>query len=403
MLRVSTYSLYRTGELNVVARQKDLLAAQVQMSLGKRIATPADDPLGAADALAMRSSLSQFSQYKENQDHARYILNLQESSLQQMITSVQDVQEKLVAAGNGAYGDPERATVAQELEGILGRMVGLANSSDGSGGYLYAGSREGTIPFTQNGNSVSFHGDSILQTLEVSKDRFQQIKFSGDAIFQKLRPGNGTFTTAGASTNTGTGVINVGSVSNPTALTGSAYTVTFTVAAGVTTYQMVRATDSAVVTSGTMTSNPLTLDVDGVNVSISGTPANGDQFTVTPSGFQSIFDTVASAISVLRTPTGTASSTAALATNLGGLIASAGQALDHMLMARADIGTSLSELDAYQNMNDDRSLEYQTRLSNIEDLDYAQAASQLSQRQMTFEAALKSYSSVSKLSLFNYL
>lgn len=403
MMRVSTYSLYRTGELNVVARQRDLLASQVQMSLGKRIASPADDPLGAADATAVRSSLSQFAQYKQNQEHARYVLNLQESSLQQMIYSVQDVQEKLVAAGNGAYGDAERATVAQELEGILGRMVGLANSSDGAGGYLYAGSRESTVPFTQNGNSVTFHGDAVLQTLEVSKDRFQQIKFSGDAIFQKMRPGNGTFTTAGASTNTGTGGIDVGSVSNPAALTGSAYTVSFTVASGVTTYQMVRATDSAVVANGTLTSSPLNLNVDGVNVSISGVPANGDQFTVTPSGFQSIFDTVSAAITTLRTSAGTASSNAALATRLGGLIASAGQALDHMLMARADIGTSLSELEAYEGMNDDRSLEYQTRLSSIEDLDFAQAASELARRQMTFEAALKSYSSVSKLSLFDYI
>lgn len=402
MLRVSTHSLYRTGELNVVARQKDLLATQTQLSLGKRIASPADDPLGAADATAVRSSLAQFSQFKQNQDHARYVLNLQESALQGMIRAVQDVKEKLIAAGNGAYGNNERATVAQELEGILGRMVGLANSADGAGGYLFAGARESTVPFTQSGTTVSFNGDSILQTLEVSKDRFQQIKFSGDAIFQKMRPGNGTFTTAAAGGNTGTGVIDVGSVSDPSALTGSAYTVTFAVAGSTTTYQMVRASDSAVVSSGTY-SNPTTLAVDGVRVTLSGAPANGDQFTVTPSGFQSIFDTVADAIATLRTPAGTASSNAALATQLGGLMASADQALDHMLLARADIGTALGELEAYEGLNDDRSLEYQTRLSDIEDLDFAKAASELARRQATFEAALKSYTSVSKLSLFNYL
>ena len=402
MLRVSTNSLYRSGELNIVARQKDLLATQVQMSLGKRIATPSDDPLGAADATAVRTSLSQFDQYKQNQDHARYVLNLQESSLKAMIDATQDVHDKLIAAGNGAYGDNERASLAQDLEGVLGRMVGLANSSDGAGGYLFAGSRESTVPFTQSGTNVSFNGDSVLQSLEVSKDRFQQIKFSGDAIFQKIRPGNGTFTTAGAGSNTGTGVIDVGSVSNPSALTGSAYTVNFAVAAGVTTYQMVRASDSAVVSSGTYTS-PLTLNVDGIRTSISGAPANGDQFTVTPSGYQSIFDTVAAAITALRAPGGTATTAAALSTKLGGLMASTEQALDHMLLARSNIGTALGELDAYQSLNDDRSLEYQTRLSHIEDLDFAKAASELAQRQNTFEAALKSYTSVSKLSLFNFL
>ena len=402
MLRVSTNTLYRTGELNIVSRQKDLLAAQVQLSSGKRIASPADDPLGAADAAAMRSSLAQFSQFKQNQDHARYALNLQESSLAQMIGSVQDLQEKLIAAGNGAYGNSERATIAQELEGILGRMIGLANSGDGAGGYLFAGSRVATVPFTQNGNAVTFNGDAVLQRLEVSKDRYLQIKFSGDAIFQKIRPGNGTFTTAAAAGNTGAGVIDVGSVSDPTALTGSNYTVTFAVAAGVTTYQMVRATDSAVVASGTY-SSPLTLNVDGMRFGISGQPAAGDQFSIAPSGFRSIFDTVAAAVATLRTPAGTVAGNAHLASRLAGLIASADQALDHMLLARADIGTTLAELQAYEGLNDDRSLEYQSRLSNIEDLDFASAASVLARREATFEAALKSYTTVSRLTLFDYL
>lgn len=402
MLRVSTHSLYRVGEQSVVARQRELLETQVQLSHGKRIASPADDPLGAADATAVRSSLAQFSQFKQNQDHARYVLNLQESSLRGVIDSVHDIQEKLVAAGNGSYTNNERIIVAQELEGILGRMVGLANSGDGVGGYLFAGARESTVPFTQSGTAVNFNGDSILQTLEVSKDRFQQIKFSGDAIFQKIRPGNGSFTTAASATNTGSGVIDVGSVSDPSALTGSAYTVTFAVAAGATTYQMVRASDSAVVASGTYT-DPLTLNVDGVRVNISGIPEDTDTFTVTPSGFQSIFDTVADAINVLRTPANSAAGNALLATNLGGLMASMDRALDHMLLARSDIGTALSELDAYESLNDDRSLEYQTRLSSLEDLDFAKAASELARRQTTFEAALKSYTTVSRLSLFSYL
>jgi flagellar hook-associated protein 3 FlgL len=402
MLRVSTNSLFRTGETNIVSRQKELLSAQVQLSSGKRINSPADDPLGAADATAVRTSLSQFAQFKQNQDHARYTLNLQESALEQFVISVQDVQEKLVAAGNGAYGNNERASIAQELEGILGRMVGLANSGDGSGGYLFAGSRESTVPFAQSALAVSFNGDAVLQSLEVSKDRFLQIKFSGDAIFQKIRPGNGTFTTTAAAANTGTGVIDVGTVTNPAALTGSAYTVSFAVTAGVTTYSVLRASDNVVVSTGNY-NDPTQVAFDGIQIGLSGAPVAGDTMTVTPSGFRSVFDTVARAITLLRTPVNSAASQAQLATQLGGAIASTAQALDHMLLARADIGTALAELDAYEQLNDDRSLEYNTRLSNIEDLDYAKGASELAKRQATFEAALKSYTTVSRLSLFDYL
>ncbi|HUL65133.1 MAG TPA: flagellar hook-associated protein 3, partial [Burkholderiaceae bacterium] len=62
-----------------------------------------------------------------------------------------------------------------------------------------------------------------------------------------------------------------------------------------------------------------------------------------------------------------------------------------------------SELDTDAQLNDDRQLQYKTRLSSLEDLDLGQAAVDLSQRQSTYQAAIQSYSAISKLSLFNYL
>jgi len=156
MLRVSTSTLFRTGAQSIGARQSDLLLAQQRMSSGKRINVPSDDPLGAADASGVRTNLSQLSSFKSNQDHATYLLNLADSTIGDSFTALQDAQEKLVAAGNGAYGDAERASLATDLQGILGRLVGLANSGDGAGGYLFAGSHENTVPFSQSGNNVSF-------------------------------------------------------------------------------------------------------------------------------------------------------------------------------------------------------------------------------------------------------
>lgn len=405
-LRVSTNTLFRTGEQNLVARQRDLLTVQTQLSSGKRINSPADDPLGAADITSIRAGLSQFEQFKENQGHARYLLNLGESALTQVVRAVQDVQEKLVAAGNGGYGDTERQALATDLEGILGRMVGLANSGDGAGGYLFAGSRENVQPFAQSALTVGFSGDEILHKLEVSKNRFQQIKFSSDALFQKIRPGNGSFTTAVGAANTGSGWIDTGAVTNPSALTGRPYTITTTVAAGVTTYNVVRSDAGGGTTSvatGTFTT-PTTIQFDGMRVTLAGTPANGDTFTVAPSGFQSLFQTMANAITALRTPTGGLPAAGArFQTELGGAQASMQQALDHLLLKQSDIGTALQELDAYEVLNDERQTQYQTRLSVVQDLDYATGVSELARRQATFEAAIKSYSTVSKLSLFDYL
>lgn len=401
-MRVSTYVMYRNGERSIVDRQSELLTTQAKIASGKRINSPSDDPIGAADVTSIRASIAQFEQFKENQGHGRYLLNLGESALEQFTLAVQDVKEKLVAAGNGAYGNEQRQMIAQELEGILGRMVGLANSSDGAGGFLFAGARENVVPFAQSGTNVSFRGDEILQQLEVSKDRFQQVKISGDASFMKMRPGNGSFTTAAPSTNTGNASIDPGSVTNPSLLTGSAYRIDFAVAAGVTTYSVVRASDSAVVANGNYAS-PTTVTFDGISVTVEGTPANADRFNVAPAGYQSVFDMMSAAIATLRQPVTGAAGQARLTTGLGSALASIDQALDHLSLKRADIGTALAELDAYESLNDDRTLQYQTRQSAVEDLDYASAASELARNQASFDAAIRSYSTISKLSLFDYL
>jgi flagellar hook-associated protein 3 FlgL len=402
MTRVSTYSWFRSGELAMMNRQSDLLATQARISSGKRINNPADDPIGAADATATRSALARFDQFKENQDHARYLLNLGESTLGQFVDSAQEAKEKLIAAGNGSYSNAERQMLATDLQGILARLVGLANSSDGAGGYLFAGSREAAAPFAQSGTTVGFNGDNTLLRLEVSTDRLQQVKFAGDDLFLKVRPGNGTFTTAPAATNTGSGIVDPGAVIDPAQITGSGYTISFAVSGGATTYQVVRASDSAVVASGSY-SAPASIDFDGQRVTIRGTPANGDTFQVQPAGYRSIFDTLASAVQLLSTGVTTDAAKARFQSALSGLNASLDQVLDHLSLKRAEYGAGLSKLDGYQRLNDDRQLEYRTRLSGVEDLDVAQAASELAQRQMTYQAAIQSYSAISKLSLFNYL
>lgn len=402
MMRVSTLTFYQTGEATIMERQRAMLQTQAAVSSGKRINAPSDDPVGAAIATSTRSSLAQFDQFKSNQDRAAYLLNLGESTLGQMYNATAQVKERLIAAGNGSYSNAERLALARDLQGTLAQLVGLANSSDGAGGYLFAGSRESAAPFSQTGSDVTFSGDDTLFRLEVSSNRLQQVKLAGDELFLKIRPGNGTFTTAAGATNTGGGVIDTGSVLDPGQLTGSAYTVTFSVSGGASTYQVVRASDSAVVANGNYTA-PAAIAFDGQQIQISGAPANGDTFQVAPAPYRSVFDTLKSAIQVLSTPVTSDAGKAQFQTSLNGLSASVDQALDHLSLARSQYGTSLSELEGYQLLNDDRKLQYETRLSAVEDLDLAQALSQLAQRQTSYQAALQSYSSISKLSLFNYL
>jgi len=401
-MRISTYTMFQNGEQAISTAESQLLQTQLQLSSGKQINSPSDNPIGAANVAALTSTVSQLTQFQSNQNEAQMQLNQADSAMTSLVDLMKSAQQTLVQAGDGSYSDSQRQALAQELQGDLNQMVGLANTSDGQGGYLFAGAQQGAPPFSQVGNTVSYGGDSTLQSVQVSQNRQLQIKFSGDDIFQKIRPGNGSFVTAANASNSGSGVIDTGAVTNPSALTGDNYTISFAVSGSTTTYQVQDTTTNQTVSSGNYVS-PATVGFDGLQVTLSGAPADGDSFTVAPAAYQSIFTTMANAIAALQQPADTAAATAQLQTSLGSSLASMGQALDHITLKQAEVGTQLQQLSSYTNLNSDRELQANSSLSAIQDLDYAKAASQLAQQQTTYQAALQSYSAVSKLSLFNYL
>ena len=402
MIRVSTYTMFQNGEQAISTAESQLMQTELQLSTGKRINSPSDNPIGAANVASLDTTVSQLTQFQSNQTEAQLQLNQADSTMSSMVGLVQDAQQRLIQAGDASYSDSQRAALAQGLQGDLNQMVGLANTSDGQGGYLFSGSQESAPPFSQTGNTVTYSGDATLQSIQVSQNRLLQVKFSGDDIFQKMRPGNGSFVTAAAAGNTGSGVIDAGSVTNPSALTGDNYTISFAVSGSGTTYQVQDTTKNQNVTSGSYTS-PTTIAFDGLKVTLSGTPANNDSFTVAPAGYQSIFTTMANAIAALQQPADTPAAAAQLQTSLGSALASMGQALDHVTLKQAQVGNQLQQLNSYSTLNSDRALQANSALSSIQDLDYAKAASQMAQQQTIYQAALQSYSAISKLSLFNYL
>jgi flagellar hook-associated protein 3 FlgL len=400
-MRISTAMIYQNGEQAIGSAQSQLMQTELQLSSGKQINSPSDNPIGAANVAALNGTISQLTQFQSNQNDAQLQLNQADSAMSSLVSLVQSAQQTLVQAGDSTYSDSQRAALAQALQGDLNQMVGLANTSDGQGGYLFAGSQQSAPPFSQVGNNVTYGGDSVLQSVQVSQNRQLQIKFSGDDVFQKIKPGNGSFVTAANPANTGTGVIDTGAATNPSLLTGDNYTISFSAGASGTTYTVQDTTTSQTVASGNYTA-PAAISFDGIQVNITGAPANNDSFTVGPASYQSIFTTMGNAIAALQQPTDTPAASAQLQTSLSSALASMGQALDHLTLKQAEVGDQLQQLNSYSTLNSARSLQANSALSSIQDVDYAKAASLMAQQQTIYQAALQSYSTVSRLSLFNY-
>jgi len=402
-MRISTNTIYETGTNLMLQQQEALIKTQQQFSTGRRILSPSDDPIAAAQVLSITQSASLNTQFSVNRASADSSLKLEENVLRKVTGLLQDIHSSTVYAGNATLTDPDRKILATELRGRLESLVSLANTTDEKGQFLFSGFQASTKPFVQTGLNVQYAGDQGQRLNQVGPARQLAISDSGTDIFERIKDGNGVFTTAADPLNLGTGVIDVGSVVTPASLTGDNYDITFTVAAGVTTYDIVDTTTGLPVSSANPYVSNSVISFDGMQLSIKGDPANGDKFTVSPSSNQSIFKTVSDLITALEAPGGGQPGGTRLTNNLNTTLQKINNSLEHVLSKESSIGARLVEIETLENVGSDQDIQFEHLLSQLQDVDMAKAASDLQQQKLYLEAAQQSYIKVSGLSLFNYI
>lgn len=402
-MRISTSTIYETGTNLMLQQQEKLINTQQQLSTGRKILTPSDDPISAAQVLNISQSDSLNKQYSVNRSSAGSSLQLEENVLRQVTEIVQDVHSSAVYAGNATLTDSDRKTLATELRSKLESLVGLANTTDEKGEFLFSGFQANTKPFAQTGLTVQYVGDQGQRLNQVGPARQLAVSDSGTDIFERIKNGNGVFATAANSSNTGTGVIDGGSVITPSSLTGDNYEIRFTVSAGATTYDVVDTTTGSTISSANPYVNNNTISFDGMQMNIKGNPANGDKFAVSPSTNQSIFKTVGDLITALETPASGQPGGTQLANNLKTTLQNINNSLEHVLSRQASIGARLQEIDTLESVGSDQNIQFEDMLSQLQDVDFAEATSNLQRQQLYLQAAQQSYIKISGLSLFNYI
>lgn len=402
-MRVSTAQIYAQGVAAIAAQQEAMLRTQQQVASGKRVLSPGDDPVASTQALALDQAKAKLGQYQANIGTAKDALGLDESALAQISDLLDNVRTLAVNGGNAGLTDADRLTLANDVASRLAQLVGLANSKDGTGNYMFAGFNVGAAPFTSSTGGVVYSGDQGVRALDVAPSRVLALTENGSALFEQIRNGNGAFATTAVPANAGTGVIDQGQVVGAGGLSGHTYQLQFNVVAGVTTYDVYDVTAASTVSTGNAYTSGAPIAVAGTQVAITGAPAAGDVFTLAPSSAQSVFATIQNLVATLSAPATGAAGATRLANGLNAALTNLDQALDHVLDARASVGARLRELDSLTTGNDDRSLQYDQAHSHLVDLDYNQALSDFAKQQIALQAAQKSFVQVSGLSLFNYL
>jgi flagellar hook-associated protein 3 FlgL len=398
-MRISTHSLHQNALTAMLTQQATLSKTQSQVASGKRVETPADDPVAAVHIMELQRAVQESDQFDRNADMAKNRLTMEEQALADATTLLQRVQE-LTIQGNNASVDPaSRRMLATEVRSRLKELTYIANRRDVNGEFLFSGYSTLTQPFAQSGGTISYFGDQGSRALQIGPDQRVTDSHSGYEVFMNVPEGNGTFVTAAAGANTGTGVIAGGSLANPALWVADDYTLRFTSATG--DYEILDSA-AAVVTTGTYTANS-TLSFNGANFNLTGMPAQNDTFTIARSRTEDLFTTFENLATTLESSTGTQAERAQFNTNMSRALQQFEQSGDHLLSVRAQVGTRLSTIDGAQEAIADRKVELERITSQLRDLDYAEAISRMNQQLVGLQAAQASYSQISQLSLFDYL
>lgn len=426
-MRISTNTIFDLGIAGIQQQSSAQVKTQQQLASGRRILTPADDPVAAARVLEVSQSKAINQQYDVNMGSATSSLGLEETALASVGSLIQDVKTIAINAGNPTLDHNNLVSLATDLRGRYQELLGIANSTDGNGQYMFSGYKGSTRPFSETSpGNVAYNGDQGQRLMQISPSRQIPVSDAGSDVFTQIKNGNGTFVTA-AGTNTappvpvpplpnqGTGIVSAGTVLDPAkwaAVADKNLTIKFTVIGTppATTYDIVNSANVSILpaprayTSGStislsgLASPPASSTDYGVELSIQGAPANGDTFSVKASTTESMFTTLNNLITSLETKSGTG-----LTNNLNTALTNLDNGLNQVLTVRASVGARMNEIDSVKSTGGDIALQYDQTLSGLQDLDYAQAISDLNKQSLGLQAAQQSFAKIQGLSLFNYI
>ena len=228
--RMSTPGQHASAIAQILKQQVALAKTQVQVASGRRIQTPADDPIAATRILGVERAQSQLDQYGRNAGMATQRLGFAEQAFTDLNSLLQRVHVLAVQANSGAMDDASLGTIATELRARAGELLQIANRQDGNGEFLFAGFSSGTRPFAPAGGNVSYAGDQGTRQLAISATQSIADGFNGAQVFMHVPEGNGAFTVS-TGTHAGTGFIGVSQVTDPAAWSAAAAAATPHIAA----------------------------------------------------------------------------------------------------------------------------------------------------------------------------
>ena len=434
-MRIATSTIYdnQTTSIDTLVAQQQQYGAE--LSSGKALNAPSDDPTQISQDLAVRTSIAQENQASKNVQNASSQLTTVDGSLSSLSDIMQSARSIAVQAGSGFINSSQRQALANQVDGLLQEAVSLANTKY-AGKYVFAGSANATsAPVTANGqpvSSVSFSGNLASQTEQLYNGQTVSTSVSIQQAFN-LKSSDGSpdvFQTLITLRNT---------IANGTVTSESAQGVNNTN----TAFSAGPVPAAQAINTAGILKTPLAADANG-NVDISITSASAPSGVTIAIPANSTVPAVVAAINAQSAATGVTAtfdykqqrlmlsspsgnfqvddvasagapapgnfveafglqSKADLTTDVSRQLGDIDRATQSLLNARAVVGGTLQSLTSLGNSVGSQAVNDGKVQSGIEDADIAKVVSQFSQTQTALQAAYGTTTRLESKTLFDYL
>lgn len=404
-MRISTNLQFLRGLTNLQTSQQRLDKVQLQLTKQTRILSPADDPIGNSQVLNLNEKIGQNEQFKRNAITLENNLAREDSVLNNIVDAVQRVRTLAVQAGNGSYDQTNRKALALELRDIEAAIFDLSNSRDEAGEYIFAGFQNRIQPmeYDELTESYSYRSDDGQRTIQLSPSLALPAGDPGSKVFGILSQ-RVDFELTG-----GLGFIEKVKVADRDALIADTeariaagdptdFTVTFT---GPDTYEIsdgVNPPVAGTVADGKVVYNGMEIELDQDNL-----PAVGDLFSyslgepVSRNLLTQISDLADALENSGESSKGFHESEIAFALddlNVG---------ISNLTDTQARVGARLNVLESSMLSNEDLTIVNKKARSQIADVDYSTAITDLIKNETIYSASQQVFSRISNLSLFDFL
>lgn len=419
-MRISSLQIFNIANNSISDANKALVKTQEQLSTGLRVLNPSDDPVAATKILAISEELATTAQYRNNINIAKNDLGVEEATLDAVLNVIQRVQELAVQAGNTAtLSTTEYQSIANEVDARLDELKNLLNTKNTNGDYIFGGYKSQSEPFTGSAQSgFQYNGDEGQKNIKIANNTFVAASDSGKAAFvdiQGERPGISTYAAA-SNRSTPPVTISVGTIVDRDAFDEFypedmviSFNEDSNIAPPGKNFTITERSTGRVILADEPYLPGTELIVNGVSVTITGNPASatptqaGDRLFVDSSDKQDILTTFAQFSLSMKNYSGSSADRDALEETIADTIDNLQNAQTSVLEITSKIGARFSTLESTESLHTDSELALEELLSDLRDVDYAEASTRLASQTLILQAAQTAFVRVSALSLFDQL